>query len=373
MVNPKRVKKFSKIFVLAFFCIITIPSIIGIISVTFACRPWVKVNSEVINKPSYVDATLNLPEYNRPEGRSYLTLPEWYIVYSTDEYAKFISNNRPSGFPYFQAIKQYWQSYVEVCRVVRGKYPFDTSHQFTLGFIGISFTAENILKGIYESTIGLFSEFTSSRVTEEEVYASKVAKEYGDFLHNTPWYFFPFREKLIGLWNETSMWGRSPIRKWERKLALTAEYGGKAIYGGFTNWGAKTTYGGADTEKIYAIAEGVSPEMQNSDLEIIREIPENKYLIRVTRFETFSKIVTLQVHNGLRFVEIAGNDEILVTLLGPRKEHYEINNSEYLFNLPILTDQNLTRVALKIKLSELPLFLDTVVNSEYIIEHIYDY
>ena len=142
---------------------------------------------------------------------------------------------------------------------------------------------------------------------------------------------------MQGLWNETSTWGADPLRKWERKIALTIEYGGKAIYGGLTNLGAKATYGGADVEKIYAVATGVTDDMLKEDFEVIEKIDDQKQLVRITRFEYFSDTIPGLTERGLRFIEIAGNDEILFTLIGPQGADYTFEYGEYLFNLPILT------------------------------------
>ncbi|HSL30813.1 MAG TPA: hypothetical protein VK900_16545, partial [Anaerolineales bacterium] len=203
------------------------PSLINLPRAWVACRVW---DAPGPREPFTEDTAIRqiirgIPDYYRPEDKTYLTLPEWYIVYSTDEYGTFLRENRSSDFPYFAAVEQYWHSYREACDVVRGNYPFNGDSQFTLAFIGISFTAENMLKGAYEKTIGRVAQWTAPQPTEEEIYAARVAQEYGEFMHMTPWYFFPFKEKLQGLWRQTSLWGPDPVRKWERKLALTLEYG----------------------------------------------------------------------------------------------------------------------------------------------------
>src|SRR5690349_13478295 len=132
------------------------PSLVNLPRVWIACRIW---DNPPATTPSSDDAAIreavqSIPDYYRPESKTYLTLPEWYIVYSTDEYADFIAGNSSSDFPYFRAVGQFWRSYEEVCQEIRGRYPFNSDSQFTLAFIGISFTAENMLKGAYEGTIG---------------------------------------------------------------------------------------------------------------------------------------------------------------------------------------------------------------------------
>src|SRR3954453_286172 len=53
-----------------------------------------------------------IPGYQRPEESTYLTYPEWAIVYAAREYAGFVDKNQPSGFPYL--------SYL-VCRLLLEK------------------------------------------------------------------------------------------------------------------------------------------------------------------------------------------------------------------------------------------------------------
>jgi hypothetical protein len=342
-----------------------------------ACRIW---DHPPAGEPASDDAAIReavreIPDYYRPDSKTYLTLPEWYLVYSTDEYANFIATDSSSDFPYFRAVGQYWQSYVDVCNEIRGRYPFNGDSQFTLAFIGLSFTAENMLKGAYEGTIGRITDWISSDTpTEEEVYAAQVAREYGAFMHEIPWYFFPFKEKLQGLWKETSLWGPDPLRKWERKLALTIEYGGKLLYSSFTNLGAQATYGGADVEKIYAVSQGVTNDMLSKDLEVMEEIDGGRQLIRITRFEYFSDTVPGLLERGVRFEEIAGNREILFTLLGPEDADYSFEHGEYLFDLPVLTQPGQTRAAIKVRVGDMAQFFEELKGRQDIqFEHMYDY
>lgn len=353
------------------------PSLVNLPRVWFVCRVWENIpdTGPALDDAAIRTVTGTIPDYLRPESKTYLTLPEWYIVYSTDEYGAFLQEHRAGSFPHFKAVGQYWQSYAEVCREIKGRYPFNGDSQFTLAFIGISFTAENMLKGAYEGTIGRFTEWISSDTpTEEEMYAARIAQEYGAFMHETPWYFFPFKETLQGLWSETSLWGPDPIRKWERKLALTLEYGGKILFAGFTNLGAQATYGGADVEKIHAVVEGATPDMTSENLEIKQQIDGGHQLIYVTRFEYFSVNAPGWVDRGMRFVEIAGNDEILFTVLGPQDAEYNFQYGNHLFDLPILTQAGRTRAAIKVPVADMHLFLQELKGRPDIqFEHFYDY
>src|SRR5215510_9659053 len=44
-----------------------------------------------------------LPDYRFPEEKSYLSFPEWYVVYTSQDFARFIAKTYPSGFGYFRS------------------------------------------------------------------------------------------------------------------------------------------------------------------------------------------------------------------------------------------------------------------------------
>ena len=109
-----------------------------------------------------------VPGYARAESFTYLTLPEWYIVFSADEYASLLAQRPPSAFPYIGAARQYWGFYGAACQATKGVYQFETGYHVMLGIIGASFTIESALKLIYENTVGRATEWLSSTDTPEE-------------------------------------------------------------------------------------------------------------------------------------------------------------------------------------------------------------
>jgi hypothetical protein len=112
--------------------------------------------------------------YSRPEDDTYLSLPEWYIVWSYQEKADFQQSSLPSRFPYFAAVRQYWGNYCCISRLTSGKYGSNSGEQVMLVVIGTSFSAEYVLKGLYEKSIGRLSEWTSGRqFTEEDRYRTR--------------------------------------------------------------------------------------------------------------------------------------------------------------------------------------------------------
>ena len=98
--------------------------------------------------------------------------------------------------------------------------------------IGISFSVEYAIKGTYENTLGRLTEWLRGRTpTAEDRFAHQVAQDYARFLYRLPWYQYPFFDRLKEFWAQTPASGAAPVRKWERRGALSLEYGVKAGYG----------------------------------------------------------------------------------------------------------------------------------------------
>lgn len=356
--------------------------VVPLLGVGWQCKIWQNVDPAQSNlgsvqvAPSALQQTIEtLPEYQRPEDQTYLTLPEWYIVYSADEYAAFIDKNPPSHFPYFRAIGQYWRSYYGVCAETQGRYSFNSGYHLTLAVIGGSFTFENLIRGVYENTIGRLSELlSSSDLSEEDVYARKVAAEYGNFIHTIPWYEFPYDEKLSGLWQQTSLWGTNPIRKWERKLALSLEYGGKSFYGRLIKQGTQSTYAPEKLE-VYAWVDRLPDQVlkKEADVKLVSDLGKEGALISIPRYEAFTQIVPRLVDYGVTFKQIAGNDEILVTAFAANNQPLIFKNGALLFSMPVVIDPSHQRIAVKVSVSSLHLLLKEFAEKEIALEHLYDY
>jgi hypothetical protein len=170
-------------------------------------------------------------EHQRGTEQTFLTYPEWFLVHSPAEYAAYVKGNTPTEFPFLGHVRQLWQSYGVVFAVTKDDYPFNLGSHVANVVIGGSTTVEYAIRSAYETLVGRLSDLTQSHgMSEEDQYGARVAKEYVDFIRVLPFYEFDFSDKLFKLWTETRLWGPNPVRKWERKYALTTEYGIKAVY-----------------------------------------------------------------------------------------------------------------------------------------------
>lgn len=307
----------------------------------------------------------------RNESRTYFSFPEWYIVYSAQEYGEFVSAGKyPSQFPFFDAIGQLWSSWDMA--VLAGGEP-DSTTNTVLWTIAVSFTVEYGIIGLYENTIGWVSEWLNFRYkTVEDVYTEEVAIEYGEFLNQTPWYAFPYMGALKGLW-QTFGWSSLSPRGIERRISFTIGYGVKALYAAtIAALSASTFEGGAgqltsvelEINPVVLDTKGIPYEVSTTSNYLIASLP---------RYRAFRDPLVTLTAAGADFVSIQGNGTIALSLITAKNLECPTVGSYELFQLPLVTDEMVVRRVLKIPVTELASTIRALTSCGLEIEHVYDY
>lgn len=311
-------------------------------------------------------------EWARAEDNSALTLPEWQIVYSAQENGRFVAERGPGTFPYWGSVAQYWQTYCAAYRETKGRYPPNGGYHLMLNVIGVSFTLENGLIGLYEHTVGWFSEMIGGTDTPEDEFAARVAAVYGDFLPTTPWYDFPFAEKIGKLWALPGWWGPSPVRRWERRLWLTAQWGVKAGYGWAMRAATNAAYDAPPTEVAVLVRTPPSTLLTTPRVRKIQDVKPDAILIAVPHYAAFTEVMLPLLRSGLQVERIAGNDEIVMTVLAPRGWVYPGGDAQPILAYDLKSEPR-ERVALRVPVASLPAVVRAVEASGGEVEHLYDY
>jgi len=312
--------------------------------------------------------------YRRDESQTYLTIPEWYLVFSPDEYAHYIRAHAPSGYPYFGAVGQFWRYYRDVIRMTKGTYPLNWGYHLMVFVIGTSFSAENLLKGAYERTVGRITEWTSAgEQTPEDRFAAQAAQDYVDFIRLRPWFEFSFARRLQALWNDTPLFGPHLLRKWERKACLSAEYLIKAQYATLITLASNSIYGDTD-DTVLALAENVSePALQAaSSVPVVQRYGEYA-LLSLPHEQMFRDAALGLVAHGVRFREIAGNRTILITTVAPATWSFDLASGREVMSEPILTALDRRRVGIAVAVDSLHELVGELQQRHLGVEHIYDY
>jgi hypothetical protein len=297
----------------------------------------------------------------RGEDQTFLTYPEWFLVYSPDEYAAHLERGgAPSAFPYFGHVGQFWNAYGAIARETGARYAFNGEYHTMIAVIGASTTLEYGLRGAYEKTIGRASELARFGVdTDEDRLQREVARDYVDFIALEPWYKYDFARRLKQVWTDASWLGRAPLRKWERKWALTTEYGAKAIYGWLI---AKATHASFDVPIPTTLAR-------------VRRASGAEELVTLPRYQPFTRAALALAEGGAEFVEIAGNRGVILVTAQASAGWREPGAWPYrtMFRQKILTAEDRQRVAVVVPVAELSSALRMLSREPFALEHVYDY
>ena len=138
--------------------------------------------------------------YRRKLDNTFFTFPEWYIVYSFEDFGRFLDRSSESQFNYLGHILGFWRSFCTINRAMPPATESRSEVKTMIYVIGVSYSIEYAIKGLYENTIGrVFEWIRGEQRTPQDDYARAVLQDYAAFLYTIPWYKYPFREKLDGL------------------------------------------------------------------------------------------------------------------------------------------------------------------------------
>lgn len=332
-----------------------------IIYIETACRPSSAAAA------SKKQPLIRDPAWQRSEARTWLTYPEWYIVYSAESFGRFLNQNPPSAFPYWRHVRGFWSGYCSVNRVTPADSAGDA--KVMLYTIGLSYSAELLIKAGWENTIGRLFEWLSGWQSADDRYAAKVQQEYGAFMHEVPWYEFPFGEALSDLWGTSEP--RQVARHWERRFALSAEYGVKTGYAALIGWASGATLG-RDERSLRFVARGSAEAIDRIDprLKPTAQLSDGLVVVEAPRYAQFTALLDKLARSNVEIVEISGNDDIFLTAQMPSGRPA---GAGQLIAVPLDDRPGWSRIGVSTTVDRLLPLLRSIRASGGEIEHVYDY
>jgi hypothetical protein len=316
--------------------------------------------------------------YARAQGDSFLTFPEWYIVHAYTDLAGVTEKSSESSFKYLASIRGFWISLCDATRHASRSGPASADQKATNYIIGFSFTAEMGLMGAYERSIGALSEWTTGgKKTAEDAFNTALLKEYAAFLYQTPWYRFPFGQKLKQFWHETPF--TASIRSVERRGSLSLQYAARDAYAALMRFIAG--YDPADLT-IRSVVGGMAPaDLQAMHgVKVVREVADTSgargVLVETERYAEFDAFVRdLGRHPGASLQEVAGNHRILVTIVAPESVDPALAAADgvVIFQLQIQSLPGSRRIGIDVPIGSLVQDVKSFEAAGYRFEHAYDY
>ena len=315
----------------------------------------------------------NISGYFRAEEQTILTVPEWYLVFNPKEYADYLeSGDNPSDFPFYASIGEYWRLYDRSLKLASLAYPENEEYKTMLQVIGISVTMEYCAKLLYENSLGrLFSLFAEAHISHEEKVIIEAQRAYSNFIYHTAWYEFEFLPWIKKVWTNAETSESSLLRQWERSLLFTLEFSFKAFYAQLIDWAASSNYE-PSVNNIYLIASANEPIREHKDLQIIKE-QEGKSILGITRWGAFTETLVALSAQDITIEEIAGNDEIVVSVLMDLGMSLNDHRPSFLYESRVVTDPAIKREVYLLPVKDLLPFIRQARSKGITIEHIYDY
>lgn len=352
------------IVVAAAFALIVVAAAIPIVRIETGC------GSGVVPIADAGSLAIQDAKYRRAEGDSYLTYPEWYIVHAYADLAGVTRQSSESHYDYAIAITTFWSSMCGATATARRIGPVTSTQRITDYIIGLSFSVEMGVQGLYERSVGALTAWIrGDKKTPEDEFNQRFLDDYAAFLQQTPWYRYPFKAELTRFWRETPWSSVSRVRSVERRFALSLEYGLKGLYA--VAIGALAGYSPADLTIMTVVKPSSGGTVD--DVTMVRELGAGMLLVRTPRYQAFTNILRAWATNGTNVVEIAGNRHILTTVIAPRGASISAPGSKPIFTIPIQSKPGWERIGFD---TDVPMLTGQIVAVERqgaTFEHAYDY
>jgi hypothetical protein len=332
--------------------------------IELACRG----EGETIGRPAYQPRIAD-GNFLRREANTYLTYPEWHIVYAYDGLAAALKTGDEYRFDYLPSVARFWRSTCSLTKIAGAHGGADWNTRAMIHTIGVSFTVEMLAKAAYEETIGRAAAWVRGpRKTPQDEAIARMATDYAAFLRQTPWYRYPFDREVHTLWAQPVS---GVVRGWERRLGMGFEFLIKVGYAKMIEGAVAATapaqleirsvVAGLDTATLASIAgvKVIGPRGDGIEIE-------------TPRYDRFTRILVEIAHRGGDIREIAGNDEIMVSLTVPANDTAPIQHGNVILRMTRDTIPG-ARVLVNVAMSDLAAFLNTYPLGDPGLEHVFDY
>jgi hypothetical protein len=235
--------------------------------------------------------------------------------------------------------------------------------------IGVSFTVEMAAKAAYEETIGRFTAWLRGREkTPQDKVVAEMATDYAAFLRQTPWYQYPFSRESQKLWAApVDGW----MRGWERRLAIGTELTAKRVYA--------SAIGGAvaATAPAQVVIRSVVTGLDQAALARITGVTvvragTSGIEIETPRYDLFTRILADIARRGGTIREIAGNDDIMVTVTVPAGAAARVAKGAVILQIR-REGFSSDRLLVDVKVTDLASLLKAYPIADPGLEHVFDY
>lgn len=310
-----------------------------------------------------------IEHYRRSREAMLLAYPLRSIAYAEREYADFVGSHSETDFPYWAYVGRFWKDYATMLRATASG-PLDVDSHVVVVVAGTGHTLDLAVQSAWENVVGRVTETIAGwQKTQEDRFQSITAAEYAAFLDQRPWYRFPFSQKRTGLWGTSMASGPAVVRSLERKLAFGGAYTVKQILAAVSV--SALPAGAAPSDEVH-IWIGPAEAMPEADASLVKDLGDDGVVLASGRPHLLTDLVAGLVAQGALMVEIAGNDEILLTVLS-NDEVPQPQGARELFAYQLPAEPFVRRTGMIVPVGRLHLILPELAAAEARLEQIHGY
>jgi hypothetical protein len=123
---------------------------------------------------------------------------------------------------------------------------------------------------------------------------------------------------------------------------------------------------------LLAVEAPVSSLQVDPRVKVVESFADGTHILSIPRWGPFSEIVSKLAERGVRFLEIAGNDDIALSLIQPRDASVQ-GLGQLLFDSRLVSDSSHVRRVVFVPVRELTSVLRALPQHAARLEHVYDY
>jgi hypothetical protein len=260
--------------------------------------------------------------YSRGKEQTYLTLAEWYQVYSYNEFGDFLADRgRQTDFPFLTAIGNFWSCYLLALDKSKSE-EFNWQYNFVSWVIGINLTFEYGIKFVYENTVGRLTQSIAGSDSETDQFIARSWNNYAKTLYQTTWYHYPYFADLRGVW-ETALFNKQFVRNAERKIAFSVSYLLKGSYAQLWLLTAEQK----ENQTFSVVHTENRESLNDAGVKILKDLSGNRFLIETERYAGFKAALLQLLERNVTFVEIMGHQTIALGYLSKNTEELFPNSA----------------------------------------------
>ncbi|MEM9104705.1 MAG: hypothetical protein AAGC96_03535 [Pseudomonadota bacterium] len=275
---------------------------------------YIESRCQDLPRENSYEPLLTEAQWQRDKSETFLDYPRNHVAYAQADLAKVLETGDEHEFDFTNSIVGYWTSFCEVNRLASQHGATELDDRIPLHVVGAGFTLDMVLKAAYEETLGrLLISNRGEDKTPQDLQAARVAEDQARFVRDAPWHAYDFDAAVDALWAEPLV---QSMRGWERRLALGGEWATKSAVAGIV--AGRTDDAANRPEPLHSVVTGLqSGQLSTLPDVTIAENHQHYAIIRTLDSRHFTGTLQAIADAGGRVLEIAGNDEIMVSLISP--------------------------------------------------------